>query len=128
VDGNFNRDRDILNAWSPSNTSSDIPRLSKNDPNSNFSRPSDWYLEDASYLRLKNVTISYDLSQMLQKWSSLKDRGSRMSVYFSGEKPLYHYRLLGYGSGSWWLGCHEISRFTCILSWGKINLLIKKRL
>jgi len=37
ADGNFNRVKDILNAWSPTNTSSNIPRLSMNDPNSNFS-------------------------------------------------------------------------------------------
>lgn len=85
VIGNYNRDREILNAWSPSNTGSNIPRLSKNDPNSNFSTPSDWYLEDASYIRLKNVTISYDLSDVLRKWSHLKDRNSTMSVYVSGE-------------------------------------------
>lgn len=85
VDGNFNRTKDILNAWSSTNTSSNIPRLSKNDPNSNFSTASDWYLEDASYLRLKNLTVSYDLSDVLQKWSHLKERSSRMSVYFSGE-------------------------------------------
>jgi tonB-linked outer membrane protein, susC/ragA family len=85
VDGNFNRTKEILNAWSPTNTSSNIPRLSKNDPNSNFSTASDWYLEDASYLRLKNLTVSYDLSGVLQKWSHLKERSSRMSVYFSGE-------------------------------------------
>ena len=85
VEGNFNRDSEILNAWSPTNTSSDIPRLSKNDPNGNFSTPSDWYLEDASYLRLKNLTVSYDLTDILRKISHLKERNSRMSVYFSGE-------------------------------------------
>lgn len=85
VEGNFNRDSEILNAWSPTNTSSDIPRLSKNDPNSNFSTPSDWYLEDASYFRLKNLTVSYDLTDILRKISHLKERNSRMSVYFSGE-------------------------------------------
>ena len=85
VEGNFNRDRRILDAWSPTNTSSDIPRLSKNDPNSNFSTPSDWYLENASYLRLKNLTVSYDLTDVLQKVAHLKQRNSRMSVYFSGE-------------------------------------------
>ena len=37
VEGNFNRSNEILDAWSPTNTGSDIPRLSKNDPNSNFS-------------------------------------------------------------------------------------------
>ena len=85
VEGNFNRSSEILNAWSPSNTGSDIPRLSKNDPNGNFSTASDWYLEDASYLRLKNITISYDLTDMRRKWSHLNERNSRMSVYFSGE-------------------------------------------
>lgn len=85
VEGNFNRVKDVLSAWSPINTSSNTPRLSKNDPNANFSTASDWYLEDASYLRLKNLTVSYDLTDMLQKWSHLKERGSRMFVYFSGE-------------------------------------------
>ena len=85
ADGNFNRVKDILNAWSPTNTSSNIPRLSMNDPNSNFSTASDWYLESASYLRLKNLTLSYDLTDVLQKLSHLRERNSRMSVYFSGE-------------------------------------------
>jgi len=85
VEGEFNRSRDILNAWSPSNTSSNIPRLSKNDPNGNFTTPSDWYLEDASYIRLKNVTISYDLTEALRRCAHFDARGSRMSVYFSGE-------------------------------------------
>ena len=85
ADGNFNRVKDILNAWSPTNSSSNIPRLSMNDPNSNFSTASDWYLESASYLRLKNLTLSYDLTDVLQKWSHLRERNSRMSVYFSGE-------------------------------------------
>lgn len=85
VEGNFNRSNGILNAWSPTNTGSDIPRLSKNDPNGNFTTASDWYLENASYLRLKNVTLSYDLSDVFRKWSHLNDRNSRLSVYFSGE-------------------------------------------
>lgn len=85
VEGNFNRSSEILNAWSPTNTGSDIPRLSKNDPNGNFTTASDWYLENASYLRLKNVTLSYDLSNVFRKWSHLNDRNSRLSVYFSGE-------------------------------------------
>lgn len=85
VEGNFNRSKEILNAWSETNTSSDIPRLSKNDPNGNFTTPSDWYLEDASYLRLKNLTVSYDLSDYLRKWSHMKERNSSLMVYLSGE-------------------------------------------
>lgn len=85
VEGNFNRSREILNAWSPDNRGSNIPILSKNDNNGNFSTTSDWYLEDASYLRLKNVTLSYDLSDVFCKWSHLNDRNSRLSVFLSGE-------------------------------------------
>ena len=85
VEGNFNRSREILNAWSPDNRGSNIPILSKNDNNGNFSTASDWYLEDASYLRLKNVTLSYDLSDVFCKWSHLNDRNSRLSVFLSGE-------------------------------------------
>lgn len=85
VEGNFNRSREILNAWSPDNRGSNISILSKNDNNGNFSTASDWYLEDASYLRLKNVTLSYDLSDVFCKWSHLNDRNSRLSVFLSGE-------------------------------------------
>ena len=85
VEGSFNRSAEILNAWSPTNTGSDIPRLSKLDANKNFSRPSDYFLEDASYLRFKNLTVSYDLSDVFRKWAHMNERNSRLSVYFSGE-------------------------------------------
>lgn len=85
VEGNFNRDVRILDAWSDTNRDSNIPRLSKNDPNKNFSTASDWYLENASYLRLKNVTVSYDLTSLLRKCAHFNSRNSRLSVYVSGE-------------------------------------------
>ena len=95
VEGNFNRSAEILNAWSPTHTGSKIPRLSKNDPNGNFSQPSDWYLEDASYLRLKNVTLSYDFTDMLRGISHLGDRQSRLSAYLSAENLLTLTRYTG---------------------------------
>jgi TonB-linked SusC/RagA family outer membrane protein len=85
VEGNFNRSNEILNAWSSTNTSSNIPRLSKSDPNGNFATPSDWYLENAFYLRFKNFTVSYDMTNLLRKCPYLDKRNSNMSIYFSGE-------------------------------------------
>lgn len=85
VEGNFNRDSHILDAWSPTNTGSNIPMLRKNDPNENFTTPSDFYLEDASYLRLKNVTLSYNMTNLLRGWGHLADRKSTMSLFVSGE-------------------------------------------
>lgn len=85
TEGNFNRGAGILDAWSPENTGSNIPRLSKTDLNSNFTTASSWYLEDASYLRIKNLTIGYDFTNLLRKAGHFDERGSRLQVYFSGE-------------------------------------------
>ena len=85
VEGNFNRDSQILNAWSSSNTGSKIPRLSKNDPNLNWSTASDYFIEDGSYLRLKNLTIGYDLTDALRRVPHFAQRSSTCSIYVSGE-------------------------------------------
>ncbi len=85
ADGNFNRSTDILDAWSETNRGSNIPRLTRLDKNGNFSTPSDWYLEDTSYLRMKNLTVNYNLTSLLQKWDYLKGRNSQLNVYFSAD-------------------------------------------
>lgn len=112
MEGSFNRSKEILNAWSPTNTDSNIPRLSKNDPNSNFSTASDWYLEDASYLRLKNFTVSYDLTDVLRKCAHLNERKSNMSVYFSGENlfTLTDYSGMDPECGGWDAMRYPVSR------------------
>lgn len=112
VEGNFNRSSEILKAWSPTNTGSDIPRLSKNDPNGNFSTASDWYLENASYLRLKNITVSYDLTDQLQRISHLKNRNSRLSLYVSGENlaTITGYSGMDPECGGWDAGKYPVSR------------------
>ena len=48
----------FLDAWTPQNVNTDVPRIALTDPNNNR-RMSDRFLEDGSYLRLKNVTIGY---------------------------------------------------------------------
>ena len=87
-------------------------RLSRIDNNNNFSTASDWYLEDSSYLRLKNLTVSYDLSGVLQKWSHLKERNSRMSVYFSGENlfTITNYSGMDPETGGWDAMKYPVSR------------------
>lgn len=86
AEGEFNRSRDILyKTWSPTNTGAKNPRLLKGDPNGNFSTASDYYLESTDYLRLKNITLSYDLTNLIRKCSHFSDRNSSLSVYFSGD-------------------------------------------
>ncbi|TKK71069.1 TonB-dependent receptor [Ilyomonas limi] len=62
---NYNMLEDIKNAWSPSNPNADIPRVSLSDPNGNFSTTSDWFIEDGSYMRVKNLTLGYTLPATL---------------------------------------------------------------
>ena len=95
VEGNFSRAKEIFNSWSPENPHTYLPRLSTNDPNGNYSQPSDFYIEDGSYLRLKNLTIGYDLTQILQKLPHFAGRGSSCRVYFSGENLLTFTRYSG---------------------------------
>lgn len=55
-----NRAADILNAWSPTNTGSDIPALSLTDDN-NEARFSTYYVENGSYMKMKYLKLSYSL-------------------------------------------------------------------
>ena len=59
-----------LNRWTTEGSSSTMPRAVFNDPNKN-TRPSDRYVEDGSYLRIKNVTIGYTLPTSILKKAQL---------------------------------------------------------
>ncbi|BDD05305.1 SusC/RagA family TonB-linked outer membrane protein [Aureibacter tunicatorum] len=80
----YNLSDEALNAWSPENPDSDIPRLQTKDPNNNFGTNSDWYLEDGSYLRLKNLTFGYTLPERIVGKVGL----SKLRVYFTGNNLL----------------------------------------
>ncbi|QNK65019.1 TonB-dependent receptor [Pedobacter sp. PAMC26386] len=64
---NYNLLNGVLDAWSPTNTGSNLPRISASDANGNFSTTSDFYLESGSYLRLKSATLGYTFSKDLLK-------------------------------------------------------------
>lgn len=54
------------NRWTPSMPNNNEPRMTSKDPNNNM-RFSDRYVEDGSYVRLKNVQIGYSLPASLLK-------------------------------------------------------------
>lgn len=81
----YNLDNRVLDAWSINNPNSNIPIVRLDDANQNFGTASDWYLEDGSYLRLKNLTIGYNIPKLLM--NKLLD-GSSLRVYVSGENLL----------------------------------------
>lgn len=50
----------VLNAWTPDNHSTSMPRAVYNDPNNN-TRMSDRWVENAGYFRLQNLQVGYTL-------------------------------------------------------------------
>jgi TonB-linked SusC/RagA family outer membrane protein len=75
----YNQSDKTLERWTGEGTSSVVPRAVFNDPNQN-SRPSDRYIEDGSYLRIKNVTLGYNLPENWYK----KTPVSSARIYISG--------------------------------------------
>lgn len=60
----YNYLEEVWGRWTPENPNASRPRATFSDPNNN-KRPSDYYIEDGSYLRLKNLTLGYTLPK---KW------------------------------------------------------------
>ena len=73
----YNQTTDVLNRWRGEGTSYSMPRAVFGDPNQNC-RVSDRFVEDGSYLRVKNITLSYTFpKQWLQK---LQIENARLSL------------------------------------------------
>lgn len=72
--------REVLDSWNY-DPNSGIPRLAlHSDPNGNYTRASDFYLEDGSYLRLKNITLGYTLPQHVLQNIGLESSSLRVYV------------------------------------------------
>lgn len=71
--------KDVLNAWTPENTSSGIPRWAYGDLY--FSSTSDRFLTSASYLALQSINFGYTIPTKLTK----KMQVDRIRVYFSAD-------------------------------------------
>jgi TonB-linked SusC/RagA family outer membrane protein len=67
--------------WTPENTGAWYPRFTYLDTRNTSSRLSEYWLQDASYLRLKNVQLGYTLPKNLTK----KWRAERLRLYASAE-------------------------------------------
>jgi len=52
----------INQVWTPENTGATFPRLTELDLNGNYQNPSDLFIEDGSYLRLRNIQIGYNFN------------------------------------------------------------------
>jgi len=94
--GLSNASTDMLNRWTPDNPSNEYARANRN---ADYLKMSDRYLEDGSYVRIKLITLSYNLPN---KWmSALKIDNARF--YVTGENLLTFTKYTGFDP--------EVSRF-----------------
>ena len=77
---NGNYSNDVIGRWSGFGTSNTMPRLALNDPNGN-NRVSDRFVEDASYLRMKNIRLAYSIPVKWASYMTLK----KAQVYASAQ-------------------------------------------
>lgn len=89
-----NQLKSVSNSWSEQNKNTNIPLARFTDPNGN-SRPSDRFLEDASYLRIRNFEIGYTIPSDFINSTGI----SRARVYMSVENLLTLTDYSGYDPG-----------------------------
>ncbi len=108
-----NMTTDALGRWTGEGTSTTYPRLAMNDPNQNFSRSSDFYVEDGSFFRIKTLQFGYTLPKNISKKIGL----NRCRLYVSGNNLLTLTKYSGFdpeiGGGSFGVdrGLYPQARF-----------------
>ncbi len=78
--GDLNVSSDLLNAWTPTNTNTNIASLTAANYQSGVDY-SDEFLKDASFIRLKNISIGYNFNKETLKGTFLK----ALKLYAQGE-------------------------------------------
>lgn len=70
----------VTNAWTPTNTNTDIPRAVYNDPNNN-ARESERFLESGDFVRLRQAQLGYTLPKALLMKANIE----KLRFYVSGD-------------------------------------------
>ena len=89
--GSFSGSTRVLDRWTGPNTSNDVPRAVDSDPNTNL-RVSTHFIEDGSYVRLKNLTFGYTLPRTLMS----RITATQLRVYFTAQNLLTLTKYTGY--------------------------------
>ena len=70
---------DVLNSWTEQAPDTYVPVAKVTNANGSNSLPSEFYVEDGSYFRLKNIQLGYTLPEKLSRKANM----SRLRFYFS---------------------------------------------
>jgi len=85
----------ILNRWRQSGDVAALPRAGQNDNSSGNLRPSNWWTESGSYLRVRNLTIGYTLPKPMMN-AFAGNVFSKVRVYVAAQNLLTFTKYSGY--------------------------------
>lgn len=89
--GTENKSKVMVNRWTPTNPSTTVPRVNYIDPNFN-DRPSNRFVEDGSYLRLRSIQLGYTLQNNIIERAKL----STVRIYVSATNLFTITKYTGY--------------------------------
>ncbi|MGQ8336228.1 SusC/RagA family TonB-linked outer membrane protein [Sunxiuqinia sp. A32] len=92
--------KDMLDRWTPENTDTNVPRATYDSSIRFGTGETSWGLQDASFLRLATLTLSYDLPKSLVQRAGLSD----FRVYTTGNNLFCLTKYKGYDpeNGDWY--------------------------
>ncbi|SHM53537.1 SusC/RagA family TonB-linked outer membrane protein [Flavobacterium saccharophilum] len=83
---------DEYSMWSPENPTSDIPSFRESATHSNVRASSDFFLEDGTYFRIRNLTFGYSLPESLMQKNGI----GQIRLYLTGMNPFTFTKYTGY--------------------------------
>jgi hypothetical protein len=84
MSGIENQSTRVLNRWQYQGQETDVPRALFNDPMGNSAFSSRW-IEDGSYVRLKNISLSYTIPEDFWVFKNAKFYASATNLYIWSE-------------------------------------------
>ncbi|MBK7031315.1 MAG: TonB-dependent receptor [Bacteroidales bacterium] len=79
----------LLDRWTPENPSDEFPRANRN---AAYLKMSDRYLEDGSYIRVKTITLAYDLPKRALDYLHM----DKLRLYITGQNLLTFTKYTGF--------------------------------
>lgn len=85
------RHTDLIYMWSPQNPTSDVPTFRQNGFHSNVRAASDYFIEDGTYLRIRTLTLGYNIPDIAKTAGLEKAR-----IYLTSLNPFTFTEYDGY--------------------------------
>ncbi|QIY82889.1 TonB-dependent receptor [Chryseobacterium sp. NEB161] len=82
----------ILERWTGEGSTNDAPRVTRDDPNHNYSWMSNYYLQKGDYVRLKIIQLGYTIPQDVTSRFGM----SKVRLYITGENVFTFTKYTGY--------------------------------